>query len=90
VAFERKSPPFAGKREGWGTLKYVVGGRKGGNPRAKRRGLGVEEFKALVRSGVVTEGLLDWTPSKARIPVAGEGAGCIFNSIKDGKIKISE
>jgi hypothetical protein len=24
-AFERKSPPFAEKREGWGTLKY--GGR---------------------------------------------------------------
>jgi hypothetical protein len=45
----------------------------------------VEEFKTLVRSGVATKGLLDWTPSKARIPVAGEGAGCIFNSIKDGK-----
>jgi hypothetical protein len=50
----------------------------------------VKEFKTLVRSGVATKGLLDWTPSKARIPVAGEGAGCIFNSIKDGKIKIPE
>jgi hypothetical protein len=25
-----------------------------------------------------------------RIPVAGEAAGCIFNSTKDGKIKIPE
>jgi hypothetical protein len=25
VTLERQSPPFAEKREGWGTLKYVVG-----------------------------------------------------------------
>jgi hypothetical protein len=25
-----------------------------------------------------------------RIPVAGEAAGCIFNSTKDGKIKIPD
>ncbi|HXR33884.1 MAG TPA: hypothetical protein VN830_09260 [Verrucomicrobiae bacterium] len=31
AVLERKSPPFAEKREGWGTLKYVVGQRnKGG------------------------------------------------------------
>jgi hypothetical protein len=23
VALERKSPPFAGRREGWGTLKFL-------------------------------------------------------------------
>jgi len=69
----------------------LEGVREGTKSEEKRFKSGrVEEFKALVRSGVVTEGLLDWTPSKARIPVAGEGAGCIFNSIKDEKIKISE
>ena len=35
MTLERKNPPFAGKREGWGTLKYFVGKHIRGNPRPR-------------------------------------------------------
>src|SRR5208282_2819447 len=37
ATLERKSPPFAEKREGWGTLKYVVKHRCQDNPRNERQ-----------------------------------------------------
>lgn len=35
-AFDRKSPPFAERREGWGTLKFSRGGALVDEPRRKR------------------------------------------------------
>jgi len=43
VAFDRKSPPFANLREGWGTLKFIRESR-------------LERSKGTVRSDCGTSG----------------------------------
>jgi len=71
-SLERKSPRFAGKREGWGTFKYFVLRRDEENPRPTRRG-GVwgtrqEEAKEADEAKEVKE-------KERRKPAAWSGVG---------------